>query len=111
MPRLTSEDYKNAINSLEIYGSYSEAARFLGIPRETFRDRVKRALKLDYYPDNLENDFSVENLPDEIAPVEELISRRKTEYKRKSKFSEARRLINVKVKIDGPILSPKVFNI
>ena len=103
MPRPTPEDYKEALNVLEIHGSHTEAARVLGIPRETLRDRVKRAVELGHYPSNLEDDFDIGTLPDEVAPISELIERRKIEYKRKSDFSEARRLINVKVKMDGPI--------
>jgi hypothetical protein len=47
--------------------------------------------------------FSSEPLPSAEAPIGELIERRKLEWARKSKAETARRLINVKVKIAGPV--------
>lgn len=47
--------------------------------------------------------FSTDPLPSPDAPIGELIERRKREWQRKSKAEDARRLIEVKIKIDGPV--------
>ena len=51
---------------------------------------------------NPEGDFSVEKLPGYQADADEIIARRKHEYERRHKAKAARKLINVKVRIDGP---------
>lgn len=47
--------------------------------------------------------FEMPELPSDVAPVEELLERREKEYARKSAAEEARKLIPVKIKLDGPI--------
>lgn len=42
-------------------------------------------------------------LPDDLPTVDELIERRKKEYQRHDTAQQARRLIPIKIKIDGPI--------
>jgi hypothetical protein len=51
----------------------------------------------------VEKPFEITPLPSELPTAEELISRRKSEFARKEKAESSRRLISVKVKIDGPI--------
>lgn len=46
--------------------------------------------------------FDVEELPSELEPVEELIERRKKSFDRLKAARDARDLISVKVRIDGP---------
>ena len=78
----------------------SEASKALGVSRRVLQQNVKN------YKDNLrwENlPFEVEGLPSEVADAEELLERRAKEWHRKNKAEEARRLIKVKVKMDGPI--------
>lgn len=48
-------------------------------------------------------DFTVEPLPDETPTADELLERRRKEFERKRRAKEARRLINVDVRLDGPI--------
>lgn len=48
-------------------------------------------------------DAEAEKLPSEHLPVEELIEHRIKQYQRKAAYEDARRAINVKVNIDGPI--------
>lgn len=44
-----------------------------------------------------------DDLPDGEAPVDELIARRKQEFRRHSEAQDARHLQSIKIKIDGPI--------
>lgn len=48
------------------------------------------------------DEFQVPDLPDEVADTGDIIERRKREYQRVAAAREARRLITIKVKIDGP---------
>lgn len=72
------------------YGSIRKAAAALGMPASTFQGRLAR-------------DFSKPELPSEIAPVEDIIARRKKEFARVDAAKQARKLIPVKINLDGPI--------
>jgi hypothetical protein len=74
------------------YGSIRKAAAALGIPASTFQSRLARA-----------PDFTREELPSSLAPVEDLIARRKQEFARVDAAKTARKLINVRVNLDGPV--------
>ena len=50
-----------------------------------------------------ETEFETPILPDELPSAEELLERRKHQYALKDRAEEARKLIQIKVKIDGPI--------
>jgi len=56
-------------------------------------------------PDIIERSpFEVEEAPDpEHIPIDELIDYRKKQYKQKRNYRENRKLVNIKIKIDGPI--------
>ena len=99
MPNLEPRLYFEAIDAIKTHGTQRAAADAVGVPRETLRDRIKRGEQLLYK----ESEFEIEELPEEIPPVEEIIEKRKKEFDRKSAFTESRRLIDVKIKIDGPI--------
>ncbi len=75
----------------------TRAAEILGIDRRTIHGRVKRARER-----GLVREFEVEDLPDEIDPLE-LVERRKKQYAKKDAAETARELINVKINLDGPI--------
>lgn len=47
--------------------------------------------------------FEVEDRPPEDIPIDELITHRKKQYKIKKNFKESRQLVNIDIKIDGPI--------
>lgn len=68
-----------------MFGSYNRTSRAIGI--------VRRGGPF----------FEVESLPSEVADAEELLERRAKEWHRKNRAEEARKLIKVKVKMDGPI--------
>jgi hypothetical protein len=73
------------------YGSIRKAAAALGLPASTLQGRLAKA-----------PDFTREELPSALAPVEDLIERRKKEFARVDAAKTARKLINVKVHVDGP---------
>ncbi len=94
--------YQRAIDAVETYGGQRAAAAALGIPRSTLRDHIRHAGQLSLRP--LERaPFAVDELPDEVASLDELMERRKKEFSRVQSAKEARRKIRVKVEIDGPI--------
>jgi hypothetical protein len=79
----------------------TKTAEALGIGRQTLRHRLEVAKERGIYLEK-EKDFSVEELAEEINS-EELLSRRKKDFLRKTGAKEARKLINVRINIDGPI--------
>jgi transposase-like protein len=99
---LLDEDLRYTLQVFqEERSNISAAAKILGIHRSTLRHRINLAKERGIYPER-EEDFSTEELPDEIN-TEELLSRRKKDFLRKTEAKEARRLINVRINIDGPI--------
>jgi hypothetical protein len=75
-------------------GGVRAAARALGCDPATIRYHLRRRAK----------PFEVAaEMPDELLPVADLLARRKIEFAQKRKASEARDLIPVRIKIDGPI--------
>lgn len=80
--------------ALDTYGSVRKAAAALGVPPSTFQGRLAKASS---------GDFSREELPSKVAPVRELIERRTQEFARVDAAKQARRLIPVRVHLDGPV--------
>ncbi len=82
-----------------------QAAISLGLPRNTFAGRLKSALVMgeDALVHAVEKPFEIDILPDELPSAAELIERRKSEFERKDAAEQARDLITVRIKIDGPI--------
>lgn len=81
----------------------SAIARVLGLSRNAARGRL---VALGYRRDEEAppEPFEVEDvLPEELPSAAELLERRKHDFNRKNKAVEARKLVNVKIKIDGPI--------
>jgi len=118
MPRgpnkLTDETKRETIEAIErADGKLITGANSLNMDRGTFRNRVLRCVfdgyltkDYDVTPQGrrfLNKEFHVEELPSEIPPVEELWERRIKEFDLKDKAEKARRLIPVKVNMDGPI--------
>lgn len=96
------KELKKALDAVEMIGSVTAAAKYLNMPRSTLRHRLETARKRGLKAFG-EEPFHIDDLPDEIASVEELMERRKKEFSRTQAAKEARHLIQVKVKIDGPI--------
>lgn len=99
------QDRLQALQAVEEHGSVAEAARQLGLPRQTLQHRYHEGLKFQDArprPKPKAAEFEAEILPEDLPPAEEILARRKKQYARKKAHDDARRLINVKVRIDGP---------
>jgi hypothetical protein len=75
-------------------GNREAAARALGITGNAVKKRLRGFL---------EKEFEVDPIPDELPSAEELLERRSKQFAKKRDSAEARHLIGVNVKIDGPI--------
>lgn len=93
-------DKAQALDAVTQYGSVSQAAQALEIPRQTLYDRYRAALRDGMDPP--QEPFEVEFLPDELPSAQEILDRRKAQYARKKAADDARRLIRVEIRIDGP---------
>lgn len=99
-PRLSDDLARQALMALRDHPNKVAAAQALGIPINTFRSRIERARAM--FPEPEPAAFEVPELPDETPTAEELIARRIKQFQRKSDAKDARKLVPVKVKIDGP---------
>ena len=91
----------------------SHAADRLGVHEKTVRERLKHAKDMGFDVDRAGYaakrppfkplEFTVGSLPDDDEPIEVIVERRKKQFAHKQAHEEARKLIPVKVKIDGPI--------
>ena len=73
-------------------------AKKLGIARTTLQWRLQ---KHDMYADK-ERQFSVPRMPDDDMSPEQIVEWRKKQFEKKRAHEEARKLIPVKILIDGP---------
>lgn len=79
-------------------GNMTVAAAALGIPRNT---ALSRFLIAQNAPP--EKPFEAPALPDELPTASELLARRRKQFSKKNLAHEARSLVTVNVKLDGPI--------
>jgi hypothetical protein len=104
---LTREQADELLQGLRRYASVTVAAKALGIHRATLDSRVRAARRLlDTATHEIEDTvaaFEMADLPSELPTAAELLSRRAKQFARKQSAQESRRLIPVKVNIDGPI--------
>lgn len=102
----TSDD--DLLTTLEVLskfkGNQVQAANFLGLNRKTYINRMQRA-KERVADGSLrqKKPFEVEHTDEGQASAEELLERRKKDFARVRKAKESKKLINVAVKMDGPI--------
>jgi hypothetical protein len=82
---------KSLAELVEHHQGIRPAARALGIPESTLRARLKAL------------EFEVDAPEPVLLPVEELVERRKAQFRQLQKHEQQRTLIPVKVKLDGPI--------
>lgn len=87
-----------AVAAVAEHGSVRAAAKALGIPRPTFDHQYREAQRR-----NITKDFHIAVLPSAKEPTSTLIARRCAVYERKAVASDARKLIPVKVTLDGPV--------
>lgn len=83
-------------------GNAAAAARALGIPITTFKDRLSAARQRgQHVPEPAP--FTVQPIPDELPTAEELRARRRKQFARKEAAKDARHLIPVTVRMRGPV--------
>lgn len=97
--------YLQALDVLKRFdGNQSQAAHFLGISRPGFIKRMNTAkARLADGTLRKEKPFEVPRLPDGSPNAEELLERRRKDFDRVKTAKIARKLINIPIKIDGPI--------
>lgn len=82
-------------------GNQVRACKLLGWPRQTLICRKNLAAAQGFKPSGAK--FTVDKPESADEPIEDLIERRTRDFKRKDKAETARKLIDVKINIDGPI--------
>lgn len=81
-----------------------QAAQYLGLPRSTFCTRLKIAQgKVAEGSLRVEKPFDLPKLPDGSPDADEILERRKKDFSRVRESKEARKLIEIPIRIDGPI--------
>lgn len=107
---ISQEELYAALAAYREAGTIKKAADLLGIHRESFRRRLRAAAKQGLTsstayqePEYTHKPFEVEDLPSPLPTVEELLARRKEEFTRVDAAKRARKLIDVKINLDGPI--------
>lgn len=100
--RTPDETLLLAMNLYHKYGNTMPKEMVLesGIPRSTIKNYILKAKLRGITPGK---SFEHAALPDTELPVDELIAHRKKQFNRKRSFEIARKLISVKVNMDGPI--------
>lgn len=100
--RLTIESH---LETLRIYAENGEnaakAAAAVGISESGFKHRLRAARLANIDPPK--KDFEVPALPSEELTLAEIMEHRRKVWKRKDAGAKARKLIPVKVNLDGPI--------
>lgn len=77
------------------------------MPRNTFRNRYVRAIEAGFRPGGTpakkKPEFEYAKLPEAHESFDELVERRVKQFKKKAAYEDARKLIPVKVNLEGPI--------
>ena len=106
-PGCKPHELQDAVDLVQEYGSIDAAGRAADLPRNTFRNRYKRALQAGFRPGGSpakpKPEFEYEKLPPSGEGFEELVERRIKQFEKKKRYEDARKLIAVKVKVPGPI--------
>ena len=101
---LTRAQMEEALAAWEANGkNMRAAAKSLGVSLGCFKQRYYRARDQIGDLDEPDVGFEVEPLPSRIASAEELRDRRRAEFARTHRATQARELIRVTVTVDGPI--------
>lgn len=104
-PRLSDEALLEALHTYkQLNNNESKAAEFLGLDRRTFSSRLKSAqLKSASGYLRVEKPFEVPKLPEGTPDADEILTRRKKDFERVKFSKDVRKLVEVPVRIDGPI--------
>lgn len=100
-PTYTREQLLEAVEAVQVHGSVSEAARALKVPRPTLHNRYHRAQQLGIVPSR--QAFEVKHPPSKHQDVADLVAERKRKFEIRDHHEKSRRLIAVRIKLDGPI--------
>lgn len=99
MAELSREEIQRRVAAYESTGSFEAASKELGIGRTRVREAVLKARALDLKAPQ----FQIEDLPDGEMEAREIIDYLKKHNTKKIAAHQARQLINIDIKIDGPI--------
>jgi hypothetical protein len=100
-PPVSTEVLQQTVNIMAASKSQVDAAATLGLSRQALQSRLAKAETQGIRARTV--DFDVEELPDDIGPIEDLLERRKQKFSLVNEAKTARRLIDVNIRIDGPI--------
>jgi hypothetical protein len=103
--KLSPAELRETLRVLRAHdGAQKPAAAAMDIPLQTFRSRVTRALAWEANNrDAASAPFDPITLPDEELDVDELLAHRKKVFAQRHHAQTARKLIPVKVRLEGPI--------
>lgn len=101
---LNIDELKRTEQLVKAVGSNQKAAAELGLSRRTVDKRMDRIAIMKAQGDwPEEKPFQADDVPDELPSAEELLEQRKKRFSKLDTAKKAKKLINVKVKDDGPI--------
>lgn len=103
--KLTNAVLQQTVDALTEHGMASKACQALGISEGTFRHRVAQAALRGIVTGGVrrKTEFEYTQLPEAHESFEELVERRVKLFRKKQAYEDARKLIPVKVNLDGPI--------
>jgi hypothetical protein len=104
-PPIDEEDLQRAVNALAQQRTKTGAAASLNLNLSTFNNRLREAARRGIVStiERRVTPFERDPLPSEHEDIEELLDAREKAFLRKDKAELARKLIEVRIKIDGPI--------
>lgn len=117
-PKVTREQAQQAVDMLcACQGNQTRTAERLGLSRASLKNRLDRArhygitVPIFDTPGTVNTghisikppEFEIDHLPDDDLSADELVAHRIKQFHKKRSYEEARRLIKVRVKLDGPI--------
>lgn len=119
-PRRSDDQLRAVVDAVKQHGSAGAAARALGVPPTTMEKQAAAArlrwpgclpvakggrhVQVPPAPAGaVQLPFQVEPLPSALPSIDELLARRRTEFNRVHAAKEARRLIDVAIRLNGPI--------
>src|SRR5688572_6157210 len=104
-PPIAEEDLQRAVNAVAQFGTKTGAAAALNLNLSTFNQRLREAGRRGVVAtiDRRVAPFERDPLPSEHEDIEDLLDAREKAFLRKDKAELARKLIEVRIKIDGPI--------
>ena len=104
-PGVSVETLRERVKAVEHFGSIAAAARALGMPRSTLQHQIIGARTLgliERHAPPPPKEFEAPELPDDLPTAADLIAQRKKAFARKAAAREARKLIPITIKVDGP---------